>query len=626
MSCEDSTLRKSSNRTKSTVEPQDATEEGVVITVVNGGAVRLDNTTVYFDPEFSKTDFRVRMQRLGADVEASSNESQALLGNASGAAVQVQIVDLESGDLINDEALLKPFKFEQILELENAESPLIGVVAKELGSSNEALEVVETDGIERSDSQGLNLTAKIRASFASRTTNAVLWFVSDSNFQAGGTVTMRTSSNGSTTGSSGTTSGTSSSGSGSESNGTSDLTAFNFAGSLVNSFGNQGKGADDVEGTHPSCVFFDNLGRPLVASRYLNNLTITRFTANGQLDIGFNNGFPRITHNLTSSTLQDYLHCVPTSDGGMFAFTSEDNGSNSSTAFMTKISPSGLIDTSFGTNGTKALLLYPGSSVTIHDAVADSQGYIYIVFSGYGEWNRILIYKYSAAGNLVSGYGTMGTADVQTQVGNQFQTKSAKLDSQGRLLIVGSYSETTGDQVFVARLNSSGTVDDSFGSFQSGVYAEKFNPANLGNLDRKSGAGDIVELDDGTLLVAAHIRTSTLGLGVNTLTMIKLNESGQRIGNPVYHSTAIGMVDAQSMHTVQGGFIITLVGNSSIGASQIVGMGEDLSEKFRMEFPISQFGQVRGGLGFDGNGNAFAPFQWTAGGTNNGYTYIVKFN
>ncbi len=146
-SCEDAQIRKSSPNRSASTAPQDAVPEGNVLTVVIGGAVRLDNTVVYFEPNASRSDIRVRLKRVEADITTSSAESQTLLGNASGETVLIEIVDAASGNTISADELLKPFKFEQTLDLENSESPLSGVIGQNLGEASESLEVVDSSEI-----------------------------------------------------------------------------------------------------------------------------------------------------------------------------------------------------------------------------------------------------------------------------------------------------------------------------------------------------------------------------------------------------------------------------------------------------------------------------------------------
>jgi hypothetical protein len=475
----------------------------------------------------------------------------------------------------------------------------------------------------------LALSARIKASFASRSTKAVMWFVSQNAVETGGTVVRRTSGSG--TSSSGTVSGGSTGSSTGSSETESDLPNFNFVGALVSNFGTQGKAEDTLEGADASCVFMDSASRPIVVSRHFGDIVITRFTTSGQLDSSFNGGSPRIVHNVYSGgSLQEYVHCVPTADGGIFSVTSTDSGSNQSPAYLTKILPNGQIDMSYGDYGNQLITLNIIDPTIIQSVSRDAQGDLYIVFQRYGYEQDIYVSKLGPSGQLVTDWGSNGTLTITSPQNYTFSIRGSTIDSDGRLLLAGSIYTLSGGQVMIARATKTGVVDSTFGStfgsYQTGVYSENFNPSNLSDVGGTNSAGDLIELSDGSIAFASNIKTSNLGNGIHSLAIIKLSSAGQRIGEPIYHSTAKGRLFAESMHALKDGFVISLSGDGSLGSNHIVGIGLDFSERFDLDFSYAGFGNLRGGLAFDGSGNGFVPFRWNSGGTNNGYAYLVKFN
>src|SRR5213078_3639474 len=75
---------------------------------------------------------------------------------------------------------------------------------------------------------------------------------------------------------------------------------------------------------------------------------------------------------------------------------------------------------------------------------------------------RSIVTRLNANGTTDTTYGTSGIAAIETGVGNSSQVETMTLDGDGKLAISGTDPSTTG--AYIARLNSDGTPDGTFGT------------------------------------------------------------------------------------------------------------------------------------------------------------------
>lgn len=130
-------------------------------------------------------------------------------------------------------------------------------------------------------------------------------------------------------------------------------------------------------------------------------------------------------------------------------------------------SQSGLLDTTFGTDGIATLS--PGS---LHDVVydVDVQTDQKLVFTGVaritsssGFTSDLVIGRLDNDGNLDPSFATNGIYNLASAGGSVFGY-DLKIQPDGKIVVCGGYSVTASDTEFiVVRLNADGTPDESFG-------------------------------------------------------------------------------------------------------------------------------------------------------------------
>lgn len=185
-----------------------------------------------------------------------------------------------------------------------------------------------------------------------------------------------------------------------------------------------------------------------------SDFLVTRFTPNGLLDTSFNTvGYTTTSigsgAGATSVSLQ--------STGNIIVAGTAIEGS--AMLALTRYTPNGLLDTSFGINGIVTTNI-PVSAV-LHKIIIQSDDKI--VATGYvetGGTTAFVLVRYNADGSLDNGFGTGGI--VTTSIGIEAQANSLSLQSDGNIVVTG-YALISGESQFAAaRYTTNGTLDTTF--------------------------------------------------------------------------------------------------------------------------------------------------------------------
>jgi uncharacterized delta-60 repeat protein len=125
----------------------------------------------------------------------------------------------------------------------------------------------------------------------------------------------------------------------------------------------------------------------------------------------------------------------------------------------------GSLDTSFGVNG---LFMDPNTTTSASGQYIQVDGKIVVVGNSTVSLAQVItIYRLTSTGTLDSTFGVGGTVTLaQQQSGSMDTADGVAVQSDGKIVVVG-YSGSTADtlsHVVVARLNSNGSLDSTFGT------------------------------------------------------------------------------------------------------------------------------------------------------------------
>ncbi|UHO37428.1 T9SS type A sorting domain-containing protein [Chryseobacterium capnotolerans] len=177
------------------------------------------------------------------------------------------------------------------------------------------------------------------------------------------------------------------------------------------------------------------------------------------------NGIFTLPGNFTWSTVQD-------SSGQIYLTHNVNNypGPNVTESYLSKLTVSGVLDTAFGINGTVPL---PNNSY-LNEVKIQTDGKL-VVF-GFTNTDAATISRILPNGQLDSNFGTNGTVLVPSLVPDQNYASHGIILQNDKILVHAiKYVQNVQHQHVILRLNSNGSLDNSFGS--NSYAATKGSPA-----------------------------------------------------------------------------------------------------------------------------------------------------
>ena len=218
--------------------------------------------------------------------------------------------------------------------------------------------------------------------------------------------------------------------------------------------------------------------------------------------------------------------------------TSTVSGTTSSNLTVERFNTDGTLDTSFGVgnndgspDGVVSLSLGDGNEEGTAIAV-QTDGKIVVAgttTSVIGSNSKnIVVARLNADGTLDATFGTAndGTPDgvVNLSLSNGDDVSNAlAIQSDGKIVFAGTTSDISGDNIVVARLNTDGSLDTTFGAGNADG-----SPDGVVTLSLGAGSDSAVAIAvqaDGRLVVAGN-STSTSGDNSNNIVVVRLNADG----------------------------------------------------------------------------------------------------
>ena len=303
-----------------------------------------------------------------------------------------------------------------------------------------------------------------------------------------------------------------------------------------------------------------------------NDLMVIRFNSNGTLDAGFGTNGAYIYDGGNGN--DDGYAIAVQSDNKILLAGDSSNGSDGDVLVL-RLDTDGKLDPDFGSNGIFTFDSGSGGDGAI-DLLVQSDGDIVICgYSSNGTDNDLLVMRLNANGALDTTFGSNGLA-VYDGGGSQDFGLRLTVQNDDKILVAGSSDDGSNEDILIARFNTSGTLDASFGTggivlYDGGDYDRGYgidtnsngnilvtgirtqpNPNNTdydipvicfdsdGNLDTSFGNNGIVLFDGGnreecydlmvqsddTILVAGHSGNSAAGPSDWSIVVLKYDPDG----------------------------------------------------------------------------------------------------
>ncbi|PKP05287.1 MAG: hypothetical protein CVU11_01105 [Bacteroidetes bacterium HGW-Bacteroidetes-6] len=282
------------------------------------------------------------------------------------------------------------------------------------------------------------------------------------------------------------------------------LIRYNSDGSLDNTFGTAGIVSTSI-GAYSDYVgkaVLQSDGKIVVAAHSLDSwtgaysFTVLRYTTTGTLDATFNTtGYNSIDLgclNFGNYNMFPYCGVALQSDGKILFSGAYGTSQASRDMICIRLNTNGTIDNTFNSVGyvTKDL---SGNEDYANDVATDNSGKILL---GGKRSNYASVVRYNSDGTIDPTFGTAGS--MYFDLGNSGYCKISQVtvlpDNKimvGGMAYIGSYS------IAVARLNSNGTLDNTFGS------GGKVNCGFLGSA-QTDGYGQAIQSDGKIVIAGAY--------------------------------------------------------------------------------------------------------------------------
>ena len=308
------------------------------------------------------------------------------------------------------------------------------------------------------------------------------------------------------------------------------IARYNSDGSLDNSFGVGGKVTTTIGlgSGHGFSLALQNDGKILLAGTCANaadlDFALIRYTSSGNLDNTFGIGGKVITPIGNNSESAYSIAIQP--DGKIILAGRSSNANLYDFRFaLVRYNSDGSLDNTFGTGGkvTTAIGAFSeGYSVTLQ-----ADGKILVAGNGInGSYYEFTIVRYNADGSLDASFGTGGI--VTTPIGGDHNYgQSVKVQSDGKIVVTGFFQIVNDSNLGIIRYNSDGTLDNTFGT--GGIVTNAFGSifvVGLSSVLQQDGkiiiGGYISGISDLNIIVARFNTDGNLDLSFGNLGSVSI--------------------------------------------------------------------------------------------------------
>lgn len=191
-----------------------------------------------------------------------------------------------------------------------------------------------------------------------------------------------------------------------------------------------------------------------------NDFALARYTANGGLDGNFGIGGKVITPIGSSHDVA--VAVALQGDGKIVVAGSVYNGSNYDFG-IARYNVDGTLDTSFDSDGKVTTAIGPGDDYATAVVVQPDGKILVSGYASNGSTVGFAVVRYNTDGSLDSGFGSNGKVTTSIGTGNSI-AKSMALQSDGKIVVAGYNYNGTDEDFALVRYNSTGSIDTGFGT------------------------------------------------------------------------------------------------------------------------------------------------------------------
>ncbi|MCI5131477.1 MAG: hypothetical protein D3904_08105 [Candidatus Electrothrix sp. EH2] len=244
------------------------------------------------------------------------------------------------------------------------------------------------------------------------------------------------------------------------------VTAETFAAAPDSGFGDGGKVTVDLGsyGDQANAVLVQPDGKILAGGSTSNtadlDFMLFRLLPDGPLDREFN--FDGTVSTAVGSGDEEVFALALQDDGKILAAGYSSNTNRNRDFAVVRYNSDGTLDRSFGQEGM-AVTAVGDSDDEISGIAVQEDGKILLTGSALGEQGRVVVLaRYLSNGSPDFTFADQGFA--LSAVGTDIRAESLALSEEGRILVAGTYQDTTHTALMVLGYDENGQLDTSFGN------------------------------------------------------------------------------------------------------------------------------------------------------------------
>ena len=310
------------------------------------------------------------------------------------------------------------------------------------------------------------------------------------------------------------------------------------AGDLDTTFGIGGKVITDISGNKDDIawsVVIDNSNNIIVAGETNYDFAIARYTSLGILDTTFGSNRNGKVITDISGNKDDYAFSVviDNSNNIIVAGITLSGTNNNYDFVLARYTSNGSLDQNFG-NGGKVITDF-GSNDDAYSVVIDNSNNIIVAGYTYTNNYDFALARYNSLGILDTTFGSNGNGKVITDIsGNKYdEARSVVIDNSNNIIVAGyTLSSTENFDFVLARYTSNGSLDTTFGN-GNGKVTTDFG----GNSDDKAYS---VVIDKNNKIIVAGFTLSTTNNSDYDFVLARYTSNGNL--DPTFGSNGNGIV------------------------------------------------------------------------------------
>ena len=285
--------------------------------------------------------------------------------------------------------------------------------------------------------------------------------------------------------------------------GSSVMIKLKHDGTIDSSFGTFGKATYTISGSTPTVkeiVLFN--GKLYLSGKVNRDKFVTRMNLNGTIDNTFGVSGSR-TINYGTPIVDITKSFAMDTSGNCYLGARIVNLTTSTTSLnITKINPSGNLVTTFGTTGTATFVLPTGAVSAFSDIAIDNSQRIVAAACGSNATNNVvLLVKFNQNGTLYTGFNSTGYKEWTFPSADTYQVSTNEILTDGdKIIVAGDYLRSGATKSFIMKVKSNGDFDSTF--------------ANNGLILYQNGSFDVVTNEakfaiDGGIMIAGSAGNTT---------------------------------------------------------------------------------------------------------------------